>query len=421
MSESVMFSISPRLVRADREAGLVITADDPALLADGAECTVTVYPMESGPECVQRVTARGGALRLRQYFPGEQEHLIHVDHGAAPLGDVRVYSLADDLYALRPYKGDLHMHSNRSDGMEPPAHVAAACRRIGLDFMALTDHRQYAPSLEAIQAFAGVPVDLAMFPGEEIHPPPHCPVHIVNFGGAFSVNALCADEPAYLAEVQAIEATLDDPALQRDARRYYAQCLWTYRKIREAGGLSIFCHPYWITGRRYNVSEALIARHFADRPFDAYEVIGGYYRSQAESNLLQVARYHEERGRGNALPIVGVSDAHGCESGELFGWYCTLVFAPSMAFADLTEAIRDRRAVAVEALPGEAPRAHGPFRLVKYAQFLLREVFPAHDALCREEGAWMLAHLAGEAEAAGQLAVSRGRTAALLAREWGEL
>ena len=40
-----------------------------------------------------------------------------------------------------------------------------------------------------------------------------------------------------------------------------------FADIRDAGGLSIFCHPYWVEGTRYNVAEALIARHFADQPF----------------------------------------------------------------------------------------------------------------------------------------------------------
>ena len=47
----------------------------------------------------------------------------------------RVYSLAPDLLALRPLRGDFHMHSTCSDGKQPPAHVAARCRQIGLDFM----------------------------------------------------------------------------------------------------------------------------------------------------------------------------------------------------------------------------------------------------------------------------------------------
>jgi len=75
--------------------------------------------------------------------------------------------------------------------------------------------------------------------------------------------------------------------------------------------------------------------------------------------------------------------------------------------------------VAVEALPNETPRAFGPFRLVKYALFLMREVFPQHDELCREEGRLMRRHLAGDAHAAGALAALKERTARLMERFWG--
>ena len=71
----------------------------------------------------------------------------------------------------------------------------------------------------------------------------------------------------------------------------------------------------------------------------------------------------------------------------------------------------DLYSVAVEAMPGETVRAYGPFRLVKYALFLLRELFPKHDRLCQEEGEWMLKHVAGDATAASMLAGFQGRTA----------
>jgi predicted metal-dependent phosphoesterase TrpH len=430
--ENQHFDVCPRIVRADAETAITITPlADSGLFRDGGDYAVTVYPMEklAGKGAAQAqafcIRPTDGALRVGGRFAGEQEHALFVERVSngkkTPVGEFSVYSLEEDLFRRRPFKGDFHVHSDRSDGREPPAYVAGACRRIGLDFMAVTDHRKYEPSLEAQRAFEDVEIDLRIYPGEEIHHQ-HAddPVHIVNFGGRFSVNALIGEQQTYLAEVEAIEASITDPALTGERRTNYAQCLWTYGKIREAGGLAIFCHPYWVTAHAYNVPESLIARHFAEQPFDAYELIGGYKRHQVESNLLQVARYHEERARGRRIPIIGVSDAHGCERGELFGWYYTIVFSPSAELPALAENIAQLYSVAVEALPGEAPRAHGPFRLVKYAQFLLREVFPAHDALCLEEGRLMLAHLAGDPEAAAGLRARRGSTAALYARYWGE-
>jgi hypothetical protein len=242
---------------------------------------------------------------------------------------------------------------------------------------------------------------------------------MVNFGGRFSVNELFKDEKEYAAGLAAVAAG-PRGRLSPEEYRQYAACRWCYAKIREAGGLGVFCHPYWVNKHVYNVPEPIIARHFEDLPFDAYELLGGFYRHEVESNLLQVARYHEERSRGKKIPVVGVSDAHGCEKGELFGWYYTIVFAPSTGLDDIIQSVKELRSVAVEALPGATPRAHGPFRLAKYAQFLLREVFPLHDELCRDEGLLMQAHLAGDAEAAGNLAQCQGQTARLMDSLWGK-
>jgi hypothetical protein len=51
---------------------------------------------------------------------------------------------------------------------------------------------------------------------------------------------------------------------------------------------------------------------------------------------------------------------------------------------------------------------------VKYSHFLLREVFPLHDALCVEEGRLMIEHLSGDREAGKKLSSLSGRTEALL-------
>lgn len=417
------FEVTPRVVPAGRESEIVVRPlYEHCRIEPGEAMEVRCFPCEElGAGPVPRpIDARleEGALRVRGVFEAEQEHVILVETARegrrVVVGDFRVYSLEADLYARRPYRGDLHMHSCRSDGREAPAYVAACCRRIGLDFMALTDHRRYEPSLEAMRAYEGVPIDLRLYPGEEVHPPAN-PVHMVNFGGSFSVNALFGDRERYEAGVRAVLERLGDPPPGVDAYQY-ASCVWCFERIREGGGLGIFCHPYWFTNHRYEPAGALTSHLLREQPYGALEVIGGYHLYETESNALQVARYHEERAAGRRIPIVGVSDAHGCERGELFGWYWTLVFARRCELADLIDAITDLHSVAVEALPGQAPRAHGPFRLAKYAQFLLREVLPLHDALCEEEGRLMLAHVAGDGGAAERLAALRGQAARLMER-----
>ena len=416
------FLFSPRIVQTGRPAVVNIRPlFEHAVLPAEAKVEVTLCERDTRRQEALEVRRADGGLEVTFTPDREQEIILVVsssrEGGPARREEFPVYALAPDLFSMRPWKGDFHIHSNRSDGRESPPYVAAACRQIGLDFMALTDHRAYQPSLDAHAAFSGLPIDLRIYPGEEVHPPDN-PVHIVNFGGSFSVNALFAERTTYDQEIDWL-AKQTNPALTDEERRQFASCAWTFEQIRRGGGIGILCHPYWIVGDAYNISEALQDALFAEGSFDALELIGGFYRHQMESNALAVARWQQERAAGRDVPVVGVSDAHGCERGELFGWYYSIVFAATLEFADLGQAIRAGQCVAVEAVEGEFPRLFGSFRLVKLAYFLLREIFPLHDELCVEEGRLMRHFAGGDTTAAGALAPLQGRVGALYDRLWG--
>ncbi|MBN2307856.1 MAG: hypothetical protein JXR94_02730, partial [Candidatus Hydrogenedentes bacterium] len=279
--ENRYFDVSPRIVPADAESTITITPlFGHSQFLDDVVYELSYFPVEEfalhgawRPEHREPVTPTDGELRIPQYFEGEQEHVLFIEAVTGDtrkvVGDFRIYSLNADLYGRRPYRGDFHMHSYRSDGKESPAYVAGAARRIGLDFMALTDHRQYEPSIEAQQAYGGVDIDLRLVPGEEVHPPDN-PVHIVNFGGRFSINDLIRDEDTYRSQVDAVQQAVGAVPPGVDAYQY-ASCLWCYDRIREAGGLGLFCHPYWFTQHRYSPSGALTTHLFDTQPFDAYE------------------------------------------------------------------------------------------------------------------------------------------------------
>jgi hypothetical protein len=417
------FDIYPRIVRiGSQERILIRPLFDHVRFSSDRTYTVSLFPAEGLPGEIRGtgaqttvISSSNGELCVPCSFGSEQEYVLTIEDHGHLLAEFPLYALDEDLFALRPYKGDFHMHTHHSDGKESPAYVAAACRKIGMDFMAITDHHQYAPSLEAIEAYRGVETDLRIYPGEEVHPPDNW-VHILNFGGRFSVNDLFKTD-AYMVEVQAIADSLDGFPTGVD-RYAYSSCVWCYNKIREGGGLGVFCHPYWFYHHRYDVPAALTDLLFEHQPFDALELIGGYHRFEMESNTLQVARYQEERAKGKRIPIVGVSDSHGCEAADLFGWFYTVAFSPSPDLPDLIRSIKDLYSVAVEALPGETARAYGPFRLVRYAHFLMREVFPAHDELCLEEGRLLMGHASGDAMAASELASLKGRTDRLYNRWW---
>ncbi|MGI6295353.1 MAG: PHP domain-containing protein [Armatimonadota bacterium] len=419
------YECMPRVVRAKSLTNVVIKPlFDHCRFNDEDEYKIALIPVGGvfgqtevlSPDKIS-VKSQNGVISIPLAFDAEQEHTLQVENSEGKLiAEFALYALDEDLFDLRPYKGDMHMHTNKSDGVESPAYVAASCRKIGLDYMAITDHYTIEPSREVIKTFENANIDLRLYPGEEVHPPGN-PVHMVNFGGSIGVNALFKT-PEYEKEVAEIEKELN--FIPEGVKRHnFASCLWCFNKIREGGGLGIFCHPYWIFRQKYDVPEYLTNLLFEHQPFDALELIGGFFIHQAESNMLQVARYHEEREKGKKIPVVGVTDSHGVEDVGLFGWYYTIVFAKSSDLGDLIDSIKGLKSVAVEALPGERVRAFGPFRLVRYAQYLIREIFPVHDELCVEEGRLMLAYAAGEPGAAEALSRLKGRTKKLYDRMWG--
>ena len=348
---------------------------------------------------------------------GEYSLMLYEKNPDGTLGkweSFQVYALEKDLFELNPYKGDFHMHSFCSDGYESPAYVAASCRMHGMDFMALTDHKQYAPSLEAKKAMEEFDCDMQVFPGEEVHLPGN-PTHIVNFGGSGSVNDLAyGDLDKFNREVSEYMAKLPDYG-DEVTNFEVAASEWSFDKIREYSGVALFCHPYWRPVAHNYVGEDVVDAIYERAKFDAVEVFGGFDRPELEFNMYSMVRFYEERAKGNRLSPVGVSDAHGSDE-RLAGWYYTIVFTGDLSFSNIAQAIREGKCVAVQDIPGAAPIAAGDFRLVKYACFLLREFYPQHDDICRIEGEIMRRALAGlDPDAKRSIAAKKGTVAAYIA------
>jgi len=378
-----------------------------------------------------------GVLVVKYFFAGEQEFNIRVciskqdNPQYKPMRSFRVYSLEEDLLSLRPFKGDFHIHTNQSDGKECPCYVAARYRQEGFDFAAISDHRLYEPSQKAAEYWGHLGLDFRLYPGEEVHSPDN-PVHIINFGSSFSVNALYrADEAAYRA---AVVKRLEEIPREVPGLNYFpvAASEWVFDQIRAGGGLAVFCHPYWY-GARNVLSYGLVDAMFKRRRFDALELIGGFFRHQPRSNNFQVVRWCEESAKGNRFPVVGLSDSHGTDlfplsntsaannegmssvesrSADLLGWYYTIVFARQNAVPEICSAIRSHNCVAVSHLTGERPEIFGDFRQVRYASFLCREYFPILRHYCQEAGSVMLDYLAGDESLAETIRTLDQRVAA---------
>ena len=347
-------------------------------------------------------------------FPSEQEYVLElIPEGAEkPSAAFRVYAVEPDLFGRIPLKGNMHTHSFRSDGKEAPEIVAAFYRKAGYDYIALTDHGQYAPSLEAIRAYRDVDLDMRLLPGEEVHAPDNN-IHIINFGGSVSINDLMREDPeAYYEQCDALRMQMGLP--DEHIWFEYASCQWVFQKIRETGGVSILAHPNWIWCGAYNIRPDVYRKFLHEGGYDALELING--GNTPEENEAQIAIWQEERANGSRAIATGSDDSHGSINGQWFDIAKTFAFSLGTDAQAIQSAIRAGQCVAVLRYSGESTRYYGSARLIAYASFLDREYFPIHDEMCFEEGRMMKRHACGDACAAARLNAMRGQTTALARR-----
>ncbi|MBR5140744.1 MAG: PHP domain-containing protein [Clostridia bacterium] len=396
------YMIWPSVVPADTKVTMTVTAAERAFLfIEGREYSLTVISVNSDENYykVQNhkkldAIGRSGALSFDFEFAGEGEHLIQLSSDEKLLASFTVYSLMPDLYALRPLKGDLHSHSCRSDGTRDPASQAGHYREQGYDFVALTDHNRYYPGGEIDEAYEGVNTGLVRIPGEEVHSTDSV-VNIVHVGGRESVV------DRYVHHREEYEKTISEymekvPVTVPEAYRgRYAKAMWATDAIHSVGGLAIFPHPFWRPGgsKTYNLPSELARIFLSSKMFDAYEILGAM--SQEDLNR-SVAMWSDMRAEGNKIPVVGSSDVHGLEKSNHFPYNSTICFAKEKNADSIIEAVKLGLSVAVEMNGYEYDvqyRCYGEYRLVSYAQFLLRNYFPMLRRLTAGAGVAMRAYV----------------------------
>ena len=390
------------------------------------------YPERSGRTTLSLPPDEDGCLRITAYFEGEGEYYLNINDGDRRLATLPVYCLAEDMAGRIPQRGDLHLHTCYSDGHDDPVNVVANYRGNGYDFMVISDHERYYPSLEAICRYGDIS-DVAIIPGEEVHLPLN-DVHYVNFGGTYSINALVAGRPnsaragndlawrsfdgvapdpmshdEFIAMIEKRSESV--PLKNRSERLSYAVLEWIYEHMQKNGGLGIFPHPYWLC-QLMQLPEEYTEFIYKNKPFDAFEVLGG--ENYFSHNGFQTALYYEMRERGIDRPVVGSTDSH-CSAAEhnRNALICsTIVFAKENTREGLISAIKDKYSVAVDTISTEY-RLVGDFRWIRYGCFLMENYFPLHDEVCRAEGYYLRRHFAGDKQATAVLAAMKGQLPAL--------
>ena len=336
---------------------------------------------------------KNGCLVFRHFFDKEQKYSIRFCKKGQKEIKIELYAVEEDLYSLRPLKGDLHTHTYYSDGSDGISMTPADYREEGFDFFSLTDHNRMYTSRLAKELYDGVDLGMHIMAGEEIHTPGSL-VHIVHVGGSESVcDKYIKDIEKYKAEVEEIAKTLTDiPEQYRDR---VAMAKWTSDNIHNAGGLAIFAHPYW-TPNKVNVSPELIDLLYTPELFDAFELVGGV---RHEYLIRQLALWQEKALEGKYLPPVGSSDSHNhdFEVGG-FGRNFTIVFAKENTTESILEAIKNGYTLAAE-LPKDGNNEvsfYGKLRLVTFANFLYNNYFNETWRLCVGEGILMRRYAEGE-------------------------
>lgn len=323
--------------------------------------------------------ASEGVYAVEYDFAEEQKYSVKFKYDDELVHTTYLYSLAPDLCELKAFKGDLHMHTENSDGMGTPFEVACAYRAAGFDFIAITDHHKFAPSLVAQAEVKELTDAFVAFRGEEVHNKSHGLFHIVNFNGESSVNEIIETDGEYVsAEIKRILETYDLSSVSDPGSVAYR--IFIVEQIRKVNGVAIMSHPFWEAAGEYHIQVEEFIYHWQHGNFDALEVIADCDRVGNGNNLQETLRC-DMMADGYRIPVVGASDSHRAVMGT--GWFnrhFTIVFAKDAG--EIPDAIKAERSVAVRRRDDTDFYGVGRYRYVKYARFLLREYYPQYAKLC---------------------------------------
>jgi len=335
------------------------------------------------------------------------------------LTTAHIFAASPGLAKKKAYKGDLHIHTTYSDGGKSPIWMAIMGKKLGFDFIAITDHDKYFPSLEAIKEAREMNLNLLIFPGEEItaYDGNGGGMHLLSYCASSGLTSHRNNMSLYEREYQEILDELrSETLIQGLSKEIYANRMWFVKKVRRLGGYAVIAHPYWVPKKRrqFDFNRLVYNQLLGDGLFDAVEVLGD---SPPEDNLLSVVKYYEEMAKGKKIPIVSNSDAH--DYPHTYGQYWTVVFAEKLKKEDIFQAIFDLKSVACEHHPNENFEAVGPFELIEYVFFLQREFFPLHDKICALEGELSMRVLEGKDKYSQELVNLRKELDNLYCGFWG--
>ena len=311
-----------------------------------------------------------------------------------------LYSLKPDLFKLRPWKGDIHQHSVRCGHAKlEPKVIPAYNRRVGFDFMALSEHRQQAPSVEAIEAATPWECGLVLFTGEEFHTERNI-LHSVAVGHTSGINAWQQAHPGEFkrrVDEELKKTVYDSYGMEPYLRRNAAMAKVLYQVGRELGAkVLVYSHPTdLIYGKQDDPPESYRTFMLENGDYDALELPNGATgrfnpaTGRADRIMLMNSLAMELLERGRRPAFVAASDNHN-QATTYFGRVHTVFFAEKCDLENFAAAVKARRTLAVRDSGTPTYMIFGPSRLIKFQQFLEQAYWPGHDQLCRRQGELLL-------------------------------
>lgn len=329
-----------------------------------------------------------GVMRFKYSFHGEGLCSFRVRIGERILFVFDICAMRKEHLKLRPFRGDLHLHSGYSGccGQKEflsPEYYAALNRSLGMDFIALSDHRQHYPSLKAADFADQCGGKFRAYPSEEVHLPDLHTIHNLNFGGQEEVSVrLGRGKPEF---DRALEKYLKIvPDFKDEYLRYLAASFHIVADfVHAAGGVNVFCHPFWRPFDRLFLPRCIRDYVFEKQLFDCIELFGAGEMNCDETHAL----YSDLCIAGSRrIPAVGNNDAH---SAEELAQNSTVIFAEKNEFSALRDSLLANLNVVVRICEGEVHRTSGSLDMVTFYHFLKKNYYPRHDELCRKEAELM--------------------------------
>lgn len=212
----------------------------------------------------------------------------------------------------KEYKGNLHLHTTRSDGRLSPLKALTAYEAAGYDFLAITDHRL----VTRVPEYQG---RMLLLPGIELdfEPHPNEAIHLLGIG----VGEGLMQAPLRLSTAQ---EGID--------------------LIARFGGLCYLAHPHWSMNRLATIREL--------RGLNGAEIFNAVSRPPYNPLRAEAIQFLDLlAAEGMPLPTLANDDAH-FYGGDLFGGYI-LLQADNLSHEGVMGALRAGRYYATQ-----GPRFH---------------------------------------------------------------